>query len=68
VTDATKRRGGPRPGAGRPADAGERRRRQWTIRVTDDEHERYEAAAEAHGVSAAEWTRDALDVAAKSQS
>ena len=53
--------GGKRPGAGRPAEAGERRTAVRQLRCTADESERWEAAAEAEGVPWSEWAREAMD-------
>lgn len=56
-------RGGRRAGAGRPPDSatGERRTVRIILRLTESEHERYAAAAEAEGCGLAEWLRDAAE-------
>lgn len=60
-------RGGKRPGAGRPADAGERRTVAVQTRLTHDERDAWEAAAEAEGASLADWLRDVGNAAARRQ-
>ena len=52
------KRGGPRPGAGRPSDVGERRSHAVQVRLTLDEREAWKAAADGEGASIAEWVRD----------
>lgn len=54
-------RGGKRPGAGRPAEAGARRDVLVRVLCTADERERWDAAADDDGTSLSEWARDAMD-------
>jgi len=58
VRERTKRNpfgAGRDPRAEKPADT------RITIRLTDDEHQRYAAAAETAGKSLAEWLRSAAE-------
>ena len=64
MSGAREGRGGARPGAGRPADAGERRTHVLQVRVSDGELAELEAAiADANTAGGAEttssWLRDA---------
>jgi len=59
------RRGGRRPGAGRPKSGAEARTDTRQVRLSPTESARYDAAAERAGVAFADWARSAMEAAAK---